>query len=307
MAVPALRESDGGRRHARERALSWARPWALPGLVLATAAVTLLVLWLAVPPPVEASVVGVWAAVQLVVLHRLFREQDERAPDDPPMAGAVVVGAARVEEGPYSPDREKLHEVRTSVAGLRATHHLLHDHAGALAASARHRLESLYDSEIHRLERLLDDTWSPAATCVDLDSLLDPLLESLRLQGRPLTRRGGGGRVVGRADEVMQILQILLENAARHAPGRAVDVRVLRTPEQLVLEVADEGAGVPAQLAPYVFEPAVRSPESPGEGIGLPLARRLARGMGGDLRLETPQPGCGATFTLLLPVPTEET
>jgi signal transduction histidine kinase len=50
----------------------------------------------------------------------------------------------------------------------------------------------------------------------------------------------------------------------------------------------------------------VRSPESPGEGIGLPLARRLARGMGGDLRLETPEAGRGATFTLVLPVPAED-
>lgn len=271
---------------------------------MATAAVTLLALWLSVPPPVEAGTIVGWAAVQLVVLHRLLgrSDDDELAA---PLREAVVVGAGPT-EGHYSHDRETLHEVRTSVAGLRATHHLLHDTAGALAPPTRHRLESLYDAEIHRLERLLDDTPGPAETSVDIDSLLDPLVESLRLQGRPLTRRGDGGRVVCRGDELMQILHILLENAARHAPGKAVDLSVVRAPRQLVVHVADQGAGVPEWLAPHVFEPAVRSPESPGEGIGLPLARRLARGMGGDLRLETPEAGRGATFTLVLPVSAED-
>ena len=70
--------------------------------------------------------------------------------------------------------------------------------------------------------------------------------------------------------------------------------------------MTDTGRGIPADQRERVFEPFVqvdrhRTPESQqGVGLGLAISRDLARGMGGDLTVES-TPGVGSTFTLTLP------
>lgn len=103
---------------------------------------------------------------------------------------------------------------------------------------------------------------------------------------------------------VEEILNILLVNAATHAPGAAVVVSGSARDGRVQLRVSDDGPGVPAHLRADVFTRGVRRRGSPGHGIGLELARRLARGQHGDLWLE--DTSVGASFVLEVPAMAEE-
>jgi signal transduction histidine kinase len=109
------------------------------------------------------------------------------------------------------------------------------------------------------------------------------------------------------AARVEQILMNLLGNAVRHAAenGR-VTITAGTTPDRLLIEVLDDGPGVPADDAERVFDVYVTKvgEESRGTGLGLPLSRRLARLLGGELRA-IPQAGGGGRFRLELPLALE--
>jgi signal transduction histidine kinase len=93
---------------------------------------------------------------------------------------------------------------------------------------------------------------------------------------------------VGAAEDVVAgALHPLLENAVRHA-ARDVEVSLVRENGNVVIAVADDGAGIAPGDAERIFEPGVS--DAGGAGLGLPLARRLARAAGGDV-VAIPQHG----------------
>jgi signal transduction histidine kinase len=101
-----------------------------------------------------------------------------------------------------------------------------------------------------------------------------------------------------------QILMNLLSNAVRHTPeGGTVLVRVTAAGGEVGFEVADTGPGIPPDLHARIFEPFERfDPDSGvGTGLGLPVSRRLAEVLGGQLTVRN-DAGRGALFTLTLPV-----
>ncbi len=111
---------------------------------------------------------------------------------------------------------------------------------------------------------------------------------------------------------VRQVLGNMLSNAVKYTPrGGRVQVRISLGNDAeigavIACDVSDSGPGIPETLRERVFEEFFRVPATvavaPGTGVGLAIARRLARLLGGDLRLaETP--GGGSTFSLLLPLP----
>ncbi|MFJ7146871.1 sensor histidine kinase [Streptomyces sp. NPDC100445] len=99
-----------------------------------------------------------------------------------------------------------------------------------------------------------------------------------------------------------RLLHPLLTNAARYAHSR-VTVFARRVPGAVRIDVVDDGPGVPETFADELFQPGRRADPSDGHhgaGLGLPLARRLARAVGGEVSydpLHTP----GASFTVTLP------
>jgi len=101
-------------------------------------------------------------------------------------------------------------------------------------------------------------------------------------------------------DLLERILAPILDNAARHARTR-VDVHVDATAGIVDVTIADDGPGVGADEAERIFEPGVRGAtarDGTGAGLGLALARRLARSAGGDVTVD---PGPRGLFHVLLP------
>jgi signal transduction histidine kinase len=113
------------------------------------------------------------------------------------------------------------------------------------------------------------------------------------------------------AEAVGQILGNLVDNAAKYANGTAsptIHLHATGTNGSLVMTVRDHGPGIPREQAKAVFQPFERAGRDtadpvPGVGLGLALARGLARDMGGELTLESPNDG-GALFRLELPAAT---
>jgi PAS domain S-box-containing protein len=103
----------------------------------------------------------------------------------------------------------------------------------------------------------------------------------------------------------LQILLNLLGNAAKFTPaGGSIRVSGRAKRRCVEVRVQDTGAGIPRQDLNRIFDEfaqvdAARAGERLGSGLGLPLSRRLARSMGGDLKVSSGQRG--STFTLSLP------
>ncbi len=97
----------------------------------------------------------------------------------------------------------------------------------------------------------------------------------------------------------MRALAPLVENARRHARER-VRIELSARGDRVEIAVRDDGPGLDPELGERAFEPGVQGPATTGEGagLGLPLARRLARSCGGDV---IARPGPGGCFVLRLP------
>jgi signal transduction histidine kinase len=88
-------------------------------------------------------------------------------------------------------------------------------------------------------------------------------------------------------------------DAAAAAPSPLVEAR--QAPRYARLEVSDEGVGMDAETRTRIFDPFFTTKES-GHGLGLALALGAVRAHGGAIALES-EPGCGTTFTILIPAP----
>ncbi|HJQ52313.1 MAG TPA: GAF domain-containing sensor histidine kinase, partial [Gemmatimonadaceae bacterium] len=111
-------------------------------------------------------------------------------------------------------------------------------------------------------------------------------------------------------DKVVQIMLNILSNAAKFTPAEGTITVSTSVPAPGVgaFSVRDTGIGMSEDQLAIVFEPFVQfdsklGRESSGTGLGMPISRELARGMGGDL-VATSEPGAGTTFTLWLPLAT---
>lgn len=157
--------------------------------------------------------------------------------------------------------------------------------------------------QIERLTGVVDDLLArsrhsdePGGT-VSLDSVLatlqreyQPAFARARRSVRVLGERGL--RVEAAGSAVAQIVSTMFENSLQHGRG-TVSVEVRRSGPSVILQVSDQGDGVPVELAPRIFERAV---SSSGSGLGLALARDLAAANGGRLELISAQPAVFALF-----------
>ncbi|MFG2723393.1 ATP-binding protein [Streptomyces sp. NPDC048416] len=151
------------------------------------------------------------------------------------------------------------------------------------------------------VERLLTNSRDPrtgSAVVFSLDEVVKQQLEewrpAYRSAGRAIVRSGKTGlKAVGTPGAVAQVLAALIENSLMHGGG-TVAVRTRVTGNQAVVEVTDEGAGVPPDLGARIFERTISGRNS--TGIGLAVARDLAEADGGRLEMLQQQPAVFALF-----------
>jgi len=144
---------------------------------------------------------------------------------------------------------------------------------------------------------------------VEISSLLGEVVEFFQ----PLASDAGVRLSLQPADPVTvpgdpswlhQLFANLLHNAVKYTPGGGrIDVAITPAEAWVEVIVSDTGVGIDPEQASRVFEPFHRVAgrrEAPGVGLGLPLAREIARAHGGEIVLES-APGSGSSFTVKLP------
>lgn len=206
------------------------------------------------------------------------------------------------------------HELRNPLVGIKGAAQLLSRRGDADARE----LTSLIESEVERLAALVDDLLSPAPPRafepVNIHAVLERVLRLAESDAGWAVRLQRDydpslPEFPGDADRLVQALWNLVRNAidagagsvqlrTRAEHGARIGEEIL--PLALRLEVADDGRGVPAELAEQIFLPLV-SGRADGTGLGLALAQQVAREHRGSLTYRS-RPG-HTVFTLSLPLP----
>ncbi len=216
------------------------------------------------------------------------------------------------------------HELRTPLTTFRMYAEMLEE--GMVDETKRNRYVSTLRREADRLGGLVENVLaysrveSERAPLTPETLRVDHLLERMRdrLEERAqaaamqldfeLSDVPSDATVIVDPTAAEQILFNLVDNAAKYAPSRhepRVELSVSEAPRgRLAIAVRDHGPGIDPSERKTIFEPFSKarvhaSGTKPGVGLGLALSRRLARQLGGDLRVEAAEPG--ARFVLTLP------
>jgi two-component system sensor histidine kinase KdpD len=210
------------------------------------------------------------------------------------------------------------HDLRTPLAVMKGAASTLVDDEDSLAPATRRDLAQTLLEESERLERLvrnLLDMTRLESGAVRVNKEWQSVEETVggalsrveaRLVGREVTT-SIPPRLLAPFDGVLieQVLINLLENAAKHtAPGTAIEIRAVSEGDEVVVEVADRGHGLPAGEEERVFEKFHRGrPDvaTGGVGLGLAICHAVVRAHGGRMWAGQ-RPGGGASFKFALPL-----
>ena len=288
------------------------------------------VLWFAVPALTAAI-----GAITWLVTGRALR------PVRAITAQTRAISASNLSDRvPVPTAHDEVHELASTMNDMLARLDASHQQQRQFVADASHELRSPVAASRVQLEVGLanpaDTDWSATATAVlaeqrHLGSLVDDLLalgrldeggigstaevdlddvlgrESVRPQPVPLVvDECQPVRLVGNEQLLTRLVRNLIDNAARHT-ATDVHVALRRNGQSATLDVDDNGPGVPPADRERIFQRFTRIDEARGRtdggaGLGLAIAREVARAHGGDVRCDD-SPRGGARFTVTLPVP----
>ena len=218
------------------------------------------------------------------------------------------------------------HELRTPLTSIRALSELMLD-APEMDAAQRAKFLQIVVSESERLGRLVNQVLDMAkiesglaewhSADVDMRALVENAVattsELFRERGTrvELSLPDGVPPVRADADRLMQVMVNLLSNASKFVPekGGRVDVALRCEGDGIVVEVRDNGPGVPPADRANVFEKFRQGGDAlsrpGGTGLGLPISRQIVDHFGGSMWLES-NPGGGACFAFRLPFGTTQ-
>jgi PAS domain S-box-containing protein len=155
-----------------------------------------------------------------------------------------------------------------------------------------------------RIERAVIDLREAVLRAVELARpLIDARRHKLKVELPSETLRLHADRT-----RLVQVIGNLLSNAAKYTdPGGQIWLQVERQGEEVVVQVRDDGVGIPAEMLPHVFEMFLQVDESTsrsqgGLGIGLALVRKLVELHGGSVEARSEGPGRGSEFFIRLPL-----
>ena len=194
------------------------------------------------------------------------------------------------------------HDLKTPITRLRLRTELLDDEAlRAKFSKDLHEMESMVSQT---LDFMRDSSVSEPVQPVNLMALLESLQTDYQDMGNEVRAEG---RLVhsfsGRPLALRRCLTNLLDNAIRY--GKSATLQVEEGADGVTIRVLDKGPGIPEQELEHAFEPffrgeTSRNRETGGTGLGLGIARNIARAHGGDLVLKN-RPGGGLEAILTLP------
>jgi len=214
------------------------------------------------------------------------------------------------------------HDLRTPLAGILGSASSLLSNDVRFSDQARRDLLLTVQEEAERLNRfvgnLLDMTRLESGALqvkrdwTEIADLVGTTLGTVRsrLAGREIRIDIEPGLPLIRVDFLLfqQVLSNLLDNAGKYAPaGSTVSVRARREDAEVVIEVIDEGPGVPPDDLERIFDKFYRvkrlDRQIAGTGLGLSICRGLVEAHGGRITARSPvSGGRGAAFTIRLPV-----
>ncbi len=210
------------------------------------------------------------------------------------------------------------HELRTPLTALQGSLEVLMRGAQDDPAAVARLTQGMY-REVTRLsrlcEQLLDLSRLESAAHLhrrplEIVPYFDALLPQLRLLVREGTLRvehGPAATLYADPDALTQVIFNLVANAVQHnAPGVTLTLGWAVEGAAVRFWVTDDGAGIPPQDLPHIFEPFYRGDHSRsrrrgGAGLGLALTRAIVEASGGHIRVRS-HPGAGTTFTFTLPL-----
>ncbi|QOZ51136.1 sensor histidine kinase KdpD [Bradyrhizobium sp. CCBAU 53338] len=216
------------------------------------------------------------------------------------------------------------HDLKTPLASVLGAASTMRDLAGALSDTEKRDLLATVIDESERLNRfianLLDMTKLESGAIVPntaLHDLGEIVGSALRRASKILTAHKV--ELVLSADLPMleldavlfeQVLFNLLDNAAKYSqPETTIAIRSRRERDQVVLDIADEGAGIPPDELESVFDKFYRVQKGdhvrPGTGLGLAISRGFVEAMRGTITAANRSDRTGAVLTIRLPVPAQ--
>jgi signal transduction histidine kinase len=213
------------------------------------------------------------------------------------------------------------HELRAPLTSMAGSLGLLLEHWGGHLPDAAARLVAIAQTSSQRLIRLVDDildierveTTSDAGTarCIEIGQLLEQAIDG----SRGLAERYGvrvrldiallRGEVKADPDRLVQVLINLLSNAIKVSPRDGEVVVAAEMNERCVrISVRDQGAGIPADLRPHIFERFAQGhgtyPRQRGSGLGLSIVKTIVGRLGGAVWFDDATGG-GTIFYVDLP------
>lgn len=180
----------------------------------------------------------------------------------------------------------------------------------------RTRTRAMLDAQLALLVRMVDDFLDGARIeagelelrCIEFDvrHLVRDLVEAYCgiVPSRHLVLDQAPEPLVVSADPLRleQVLRNLLSNAIKYSSAGDITVRSTIAAEEVVIEVQDQGSGIPVQEQETIFLPFRRRHTNavPGVGLGLSVVRRIVQAHGGRIELDSEE-GVGSTFRVCLP------
>ena len=211
------------------------------------------------------------------------------------------------------------HELRAPLIAIKGSANTLLEEAAELDRAEMREFFRIIVDQVNHMRGLIGDLLD--AGRIDSDTLSvapEPSEVAALVERARSTFLSGGGRhavvvdlpaelppVMADRRRIVQVLNNLFSNAARHAPeSTPIRVAAVREDAHIAVSVSDEGSGVAPERLPHLFSKHAGAGQgaTAGHGLGLAISKGLVEADGGRIRAESAGAGRGATFTFTLPV-----